>query len=361
MRKLLLLSLLCLPLDGRAAEWIELQNGTKVEGKILSVTAATVRIEVQKSPTIRGEQSYPRAEVAKIQRAGQDDMAFEEIAAISLPATADAPSVYDAPLEKVRAFMKNYAYSKHMPKARELAASLESERTQVAAGEVKVDGVWTAPGTAGPDRVELEGRVQLAKMKEAADPASALAAFEVLEKNSNTSSSYPESVKLALASIGKLRSDLLRARADLERRTTGQEQGLQLASPDRRLQMEAGIAQETAAVQAQVNRARQSGVKWLPILPDAGVLDDLGRLADAEEARLSQVDTASWSAGVTAAQEARRKMEAGDLAGARAGLEQAGKLWPQHVLLAPLGESLKKAETEAATAAAAAPSQPEQP
>jgi len=360
-RKLLLLSLLCLALPGHAAEWIELQDGTKVDGKILSVTVDAVLIEVQTSPTIREEKSYPRTDVLKIQRASQDDFAFEEIAGLSVPATADNPSVYDAPLEKVRAFMKNYPYSKHMPQARELADSFESERTRVAAGEVKVDGAWTATGTAGPDRVELESRVQLAKMKEAADPASALSAFEILEKNGNTSSSYPESVSLALASIGKLRANLVRARADLERRTTEQKQGLQLASEDRRLQMEAGIAQEKAAVQAQVDRAKQAGTKWLPVLPDAKVLDDLGRLADTEEARLSKIDTETLSAGVAAAQEARRKLETGDLAGAKASLEQAEKLWSQHVVLASLKESLKKAETEAAQTAAAANSESKQP
>ena len=348
-QKLLLLSLLCLPLAALRAEWIELQDGTRVEGKILSVTSQTVLIEVQTSPSIREEKSYPRAGVAKMQRAGQDDVAFEEIAAISLPATADSPAVYDELLEqKIRPFIKNYAYSKHMPEARKLAAVLEAERARVAAGEVKVDGEWIGGAATISDGAEVGGRVQLSKMKTANSPVAALQAFEILEKDHATSSSYPEAVKLARESVEKLRTALVRTRADLERRTGEQEKGLELASEENRLQMETGIAQEKAAVQVQIDRAKQSGSRWAPVLPDAKVLDELDKLAETEETRLGTIDTETLAAGVSAAQEARRQIEAGQLESAKASLDRAEKLWSQHVLLASLKDSLKKAEEEVA-------------
>lgn len=348
MRKLLLVSLLCLPRAAYGTESIELQDGTKIEGRILSVTSETVRIEVQASPSIRGEQSYPRAEVAKIHRAGRDDIAFEEVAQITAPATADDPAVYDVLLEPVRLFMRNYAYSKHMPQARQLLATLEGERARVAAGEVKVDGAWAPADQSPTDRAELEGRVQLAKMKAAGDPVSVLAAFAELEKTSNTSSSYPEAVKAALSTIEKLRADITRVRTELERRAREQEQGLQLASEDRRLQMQAGIAQEKAAIQAQIDRVRQNGGRWLPVLPDDNVLGELSKLAETEEARLAGIDTAGMSGAVAAARTAREQLAAGDLEGAKANLDEAQKLWSQHVLLASLQDSLKKAQDEAA-------------
>ena len=354
MQKLLLLSFLCLPLATYAVESIELQDGTKVEGRILSVTADSVLMDVQTSPAIREEKSFPRADVAKIRRAGQDDIAYEEVAAITVPPTADNPAVYDALLDqKVRPFMKNFAYSKHMPEARKLAAVLESERARVVAGEVKVDGEWIAGDATPAERTELAGRVQLAKMKEASDAVTALMAFDLLEKNGKTSSSYPEAVQLALEKIGQLGPELLRTRANLERRASEQAQGLQLASEDRRLQMESAISQEKAAVQAQVERARKSGSKWVPVMPDANVLDDLSKLADAEEARLSKIDTDTLADGADAVREAQAKLEAGDLAGAQASLDRAEKLWSQHVLLASLKESLKKAQAEAAAQAKA--------
>lgn len=347
-KKPLFLVLLCFAPTIHASESIELQDGTKVEGKILSVNPATVLIEVQTSPTIREEKSYPRAEVAKIERASQDDLAFEEVAALAVPATADNAAVYDAPLERVRSFMTSYGYSKHVPEARRLAATLETERARIAAGEVKVDGQWISGGAAGPDKTELGGRIQLSKMRSAPDAASALMAFEVLEKNHATTSAYPEAVQLARESIGRLRSDLSRTRADLDRRTREQEQGLQLASADRRLQMERGIAQEKATAQAQIDRAKQSGSKWLPLLPDAKVLEEMSKLADTEDLRLAKLDTSNMTEGVAAAAGAKEQISNGQLAEAKASLERAGQLWPQYALLAPLKESLQKAEKEAA-------------
>ena len=349
MRKLLSLLFLLAPFVVRGSEWIELTDGTKVEGRIISVTTDSVLMDVQTSPAIREEKNYPRAGVAKIQRASKDDIAFAEVAAISIPATADDPGIYDALLEqKVRPFMKNFSYSRHMPEARQMAATLEAERARVAAGEIKVDGQWVAGGAAGPDKTEIAGQVQLSKIKAASDPTAVIIAFEILEKNSGTSSSYPQAVKLARASLEKMRSALVRARADLDRRVREQEQGLQLASADRRLQMEAGISQEKAAIAAQVERARQIGEKWLPLLPDSKVLDDLTKLTDTEEMRLAKIDTDSMSAGVSAAAEAKQKMSAGQLSEAKSSLERAEKLWPQYVLLASLKDSLRKSEQEAA-------------
>ena len=361
MQKLLFLSLLVLPLASLRAESIELRDGTKVDGKILSVTADTVLMEVQTSPTIREEKSYPRSEVTKMQRATQDDVAYAEVTALTVPSTANHPAVYDTPLEKVRAFMGKYAYSKHMPEARKLAAALESERARVTAGEVKLDGAWVAADASPAERTELGGRVQLAKMKETSDPVAAMTAFEVLEKNHNTSSAYPESVKVARDSLVKLRTNLLRAQADLDRRNREQEQGLQLASVDRRLQMEQGLAQEKAAVQAQVERTKQSGSKWIPVLPDAKLLADLSGLMESEETRLSKIDIESLAAGATAVNEAQRQLAAGNLTAAQASLEQARKLWPQHVMLASLQESLKKVETEATQNTANTKKEPDQP
>jgi len=348
-RRLLPLLIFVFSLQAHGFEWIELTDGTKVEGRILSVTADGVLMDVQTSPAIREERNFPRADVAKIQRAGKDDIAFAEVAGITVPATADDPGVYDVLLEqKVRPFMKNYAYSKHMPEARKLAATLEAERARVSAGELKVDGRWIGGGAVGAEKTEVTGQLQLSKMKAANDPAAAMMAFEVLEKNAGTSSSYPEGVRLARASLEKMRAVLVRARTDLDRRTREQEQGLQLASADRRMQMETGIAQEKASIATQVERARQTGGKWLPLLPDAKVLEELSKLTDTEDLRLAKVDADSMMAGVTAATGAREQIAAGRLPEAKASLEQAQKLWPQYVLLASLKDSLRKSEEDAA-------------
>lgn len=354
MRKALLIGCLLLPLACRAAEWIELRDGSKVEGKILSVTSASVLMEVQTTPTIREEKSFERGEVVKIQRAGLDDLAFAEIESIRAPETADNPAVYDALLEqKIRPFMKSYAYSKHMPAVRKIAATLEEERARIASGEVKVDGNWVNAEQRASGGPEEEGRLQLAKMKSATDPAAALSIFAEIEKDSPGSSSYPAAVRLARENIGKLRDAVTRARAELSRREKEQTEGLKLASPDRRALLEKGIAQEQASIQSQLDRAKQSGRKWPPIVPDAKTLDQLSALADSEETRLRSVDDAAMDSAVVAVRKAGEELAAGSLDAAKASLAEAERLWPRCVMIAPMKESLSKAQADAARAAAA--------
>lgn len=97
---------------------IELKDGTKIEGRIISVDSSQVTIEMEVASGIREEKSHPRSEVAQIQRATPDESAFKEINSVPVPATSDDPTVYDASLERVRLFMRSYTYSKHMPEAR---------------------------------------------------------------------------------------------------------------------------------------------------------------------------------------------------------------------------------------------------
>jgi hypothetical protein len=335
------------------ADWIELKDGTRIEGDISSVTSAAIVIEVQTTPSIREEKSYPRTGVAKFQRATQDDLAFAEITAMPLPANADSPAAYDTDLAKdIARFITSYPYSKHIGAARKLAAQIEAERARAAAGDVKIDGAWIPAAEWQSDKVDLAGRLQLAKMKQAPDPAAALAAFEVIERSHPTSSAYPEAVRLAREQTAALKTAVSRMRTELQRRLQQQSEGLTLASEDRRIVLQAGIDQEKAANQAKIDAAKKSGSKWPPLVADEKLFDELDRLAEAENTRLAAIDVATFEAAIAAANEASAKLDSGDTKGARESLEQAKKLWSQYNRLASLEENLKKAEAAASAAAA---------
>lgn len=350
-----LIPLICLPLTGvQAADWIELKDGTRVEGSILSVSPQEIVMEVQTTPTIRSEKSFPRADVTKFQRASQDDIAFAEVAAVKVPATADSPAVYEALLEaKVRPFMQQFAYSKHMPEARKLAAQLEAEKARVEKGELKIEGEWIAASGAGAG--DLQGRVLLARMKSAPDPASALILFDAIEKKHPGSSSFPEAVRLARQKIEELRSAILKTRTDSERRAREQDEGLKLASEDRRIVIQQGIDQDRAALKAQYDRAKQSGAKWLPLLPDAKALDELTQTANAETPRLAAINVDTMDQAVAAARRVDEALAAGDTAGAKAALAEAEKLWPAFGRLPELRTAVKAAEAAATPTPSPAP------
>jgi hypothetical protein len=89
----LLLSFLLLPLTFVLADSIELRDGTKIEGKILSISPESVVMEVRPTSTIVEEKTYARSEVDRINRTSADDLAFERLSQAGLPSTADSPEV----------------------------------------------------------------------------------------------------------------------------------------------------------------------------------------------------------------------------------------------------------------------------
>ena len=348
-QKLLLLSLLFLPLSTVRADSIELQDGTTIEGKILSVGPEAVVMEVRPSPTIVEEKTFARTEVARISRTSADDLAFEMLTQTGLPSTADSPEVYEAYLEsQVRPFMKEFAYSKHMPAVRRLAAQLEAEQARVRGGEVKIDGEWLPAGPGAEADPEVRGRLELAKMRQTTQPAAALACFEILEKDSRNTSAFPEAIRLARARLAEMQTLVTRMRADTERRERELSEGLQLASIDRRQVMQQGIDQERATLKTRVEAAKNSGGKWREPLPDLAYLGEMEKTIRNEEDRLGKIDLGPMEAAVAAARTAEQQLNAGDLGGASASLDEAQKLWSQYAPLASLKESLKKAQDEAA-------------
>lgn len=343
--RLIVCLLLVLPLLSIRADWVATKDGKKTDGKILSVTDDSILMEVQVTPSIIDQKSFPRSEVSNFQRASQDDIAFAEVSGAGVPSTADSAADYDRVLDGlVRPFMKNYPYSKHMPDARKLTAQLEEERGRVLAGEVKIDGEWrkSASATGDPETI---GPLQLARMKSAANASAALSCFEQLEKRAADSAAYPEAVKLAQTKIGDLRTGIAKARANLERQLREQAEGLRLASQDQRLLMQQAIDKERAAIAAQLAAAKQSGAKWIPILPDAGALDVLSKTADAETARLGKIDTGKLESAITLAKQAQANLDAGDTVAAKELLAQAGPLWPTCTEIAAVREKVKAAET----------------
>lgn len=341
-QKILLLSLVCLPLATLRAESIELQDGTKVEGKILSVTPESVVVEVRPTPGIVEEKTFARTEVKRIKRTSPDDLAFEKLREAGLPNTADKPEVYEKFLEsEVRPFLREFAYSKHVPTVRKMAAEAEAEQARVVAGEVKIDGAWVPAGADAARDPEIRARLQLSKMRQATQPGAALVAFEILEKEGRNTSSYPEAVGFARAKLAELQTLVDRQRTDTQRREKEQAQGLELASIDQRLIIQRGIDQERAAVKSRIEATKKTGSKWKDPLPDVAYLNELEKNIKAEQDRLAKIDIDGMTSAVSAAQKAREEIAAGDSAAASGSIEEAARLWPQYVVLASLRESLK--------------------
>jgi hypothetical protein len=332
------------------ADVIELLDGTKIEGTIqeLSEESVALSTESPKGSGIFLEQRFPRTQVKHIEKKDAESADFETIRSLEIPQTADETQVYDEILQnKIAPFLMKYPQGKFTADVNALRAKLETERERIMAGECKVSGVWMTRQHIEEDP-EISAAIHLARMQRAQSAISAMIAFDALEKKHATSSSYPAAVEVARVKLDRIPAEISRAKLDLAQKLGERERGLQLASANSRVVMEKGIADESSATKAAISQAKQEGRKWLPLLPDAKLLDDLAKLSDSEKARLNKIDTMKMSGAVDTARTAKQQLDAGDLAGAKASLDEAQKLWPKYAVLASLKESLRKAQEEAA-------------
>ena len=106
-------------------------------------------------------------------------------------------------------------------------------------------------------------------------------------------------------------------------------------------------------MQARIETTKKAASKWHEPLPNLPFLAELEKAVRGENDRLSKIDLTKMDSALVAAQRAKQEIDSGDLVAAQASLDEAQKLWSQHVLLASLKESLKKAQAEAAAQAEA--------
>lgn len=343
------------------ADLVETRDGERFEGTITSVTAEAVSIDVQVSETIREERVIPRGDIVRLERQRPDDAAYEEIAALTVPATAQDDEPHRVLLEtKVRPFLKNYAYSRHVGKVRAFAKELEAEMQRFSGGEIKVDGVWMTAEQFAEDRPQIEGRLLLAQMRraaEAGDAAAVLNAFDALGRAAPTSESYPEAVALARQTLDALIPRLTREIGNVEREQARRAEGLAIAREDERLAAERAIAGEKEAMARAIEAARKRGDRWMPPVADVPTLQEQLRQATAEQKRLESLPLAAMEQSVAQARAARQSIVEGDLAAAETQRAEAARLWPQNDALKALAadlEAARKAAEQSSTGSGAA-------
>ncbi len=333
-----------------AADQIILLDSSVEQGTIVNQSDHSVTITTETVPGsgIYTDKEIPRAEIREIKSRDDEAEAFSRLKALELPETSDNTAPYDELVQdKIAPFLDRYPEGRFTTEVTKLRDRVLAERGRIAGGEVKIAGAWMAREKAEMDP-EAQSQLALSNMRLAGSAIESMAAFEILEKKYASSSYFPTAVELAKHKLAEISAEISRAKVNLDRKLREREQGLQLASADSRHIIERGIIEEDNAVKAAVERARQTGQRWLPLLPDAKLLDQLSKLADSEETRLAKIDTAKLSGAVEAGRTARQQLDAGDLEGAKASLEEATELWPRYGLLASLKESLRKAQEEAA-------------
>ncbi|MCG3148897.1 MAG: hypothetical protein PCFJNLEI_02346 [Verrucomicrobiae bacterium] len=134
-----------------SADLIRLTDGTEVEGEILAETATNLTIEVRLAGgTIFSTKVIPKSDVASFTRwtPEQRQLAAMQRGYLALakytPAEDSSASLAacDQAIGELQQFLSTYPESSHTQEIKDRLAQWQAERQQVAAGMVKIGGVW---------------------------------------------------------------------------------------------------------------------------------------------------------------------------------------------------------------------------
>ena len=125
---LLFLVATLLPASSLRADEIKLKSGQTLNGRITYEAADIVKIEIPISASIKETKIIGRADIETIVKDAPDDVEFNKIQKLVPTASMVNVDAYRKMLETgPDAFLKNFPDSKHLPKVKEIRATLADE------------------------------------------------------------------------------------------------------------------------------------------------------------------------------------------------------------------------------------------
>lgn len=340
------------------ADVVELKSGEKIEGRIVLRTTKEIIIEVDVTPTIKDEQRIPMSEVANVSRSLGDEPAWREIEKMRLATVITEPSYYDRIIAtKLDPFIEKFSYSDYLPAVRQKKQELIAERDRMAeTGEVRVDGEWLTPAQREAEAYHWEPYILLAQMKEYLDQGAhqaVLVSFDAMQKNYSKSEFYPESANIAREAANRLLTLTNQAINSLQRKLQDRERSLEIMSEDEKIRVKAAIEREEKQAKEAYDRAKASGRKFLPVIPNnMEALKELKKSVEDELRRIDQLDLTTARQAVAKAREAREQLERKELALAETTIQEAQAIWADSEFIKRIAERIAK-EKEAVEKASA--------
>lgn len=348
---------------GAYADTITLKDGTKIEGKVQSETDKEVVIEEQVSASITDTRTVPKADIVKIDKASQDEPAFQALKNLK-PGTNSLPAAsYDQILRSLNAFVNNFPESTHVPEIKQQIAAWEAEKKRVDDGEVKFSNRWLSKEEAQKERYQLNGQAILTHMQQQyrqGDLVGALNSFDQFEKSYAGARSFPDAVELAKQILPALKTTADRTLQQAKYQQAEREKGVQLLSEPQRSQTLAAIQRENQQAAAAVEAANKAGLKWPPLVPVEAALTSISAKVPEELRRLSELPVSTMRQSIQLADKARGLITEKNFDEADQALRDALQQWSANELATRLQTEANTLKTASASAPAEeAPAAPE--
>ena len=317
------------------ADTITLKSGESVEGKITSETDKAITVEVKISASITDERVVPKSDIANVEKATPDVIAYRAIAGYHLGVDSLALSQYDAPIEALRGFVRQYPDSSRLTSVKTILHSYEDEQARVGRGEVKLNEKWLSKDEAEKEKVQVGAHLAYSYMQSqsaAGDYIGAMTTFNEMEKSFPGAAVMPQAIDFAKqvlpalkASVAKMMANAKAFRVDRAKRMAND------GAADRK-QVRGAIRQEQANIDAEINAAEKAG-NWPPLLLDnEKSVNAVIKHADKEATRLAALPIDKMKQSMQLTYLAKQNLDSGDAKTATENLKQASALWKENEL-----------------------------
>lgn len=331
----LIIPLALIPLGNLLADSVTLNTGEKITGTIKSETDTEVTIDVQVSASITDERVIEKTDIAKIDKTGPDDIAYQQlIQEQPNPQFSLSSDQYAGILSSLNQFETSYPNSPHIADIKKLADAFQAEKQHVDAGQYKYLGRWISRDEAMKRRVQIEAQELYGTMEQQAeggDFVGAMQTFASIEQGYKTTRAYPPAVALAQVVLARLVPDLASRMQAVKASEAQMKLTIAATSYPEKTNLIAQNKAEQDRAAAIIASAVRGGVRWVPLIPDSEVsISTLQRVATSDAQRLAVLPVAGMQQSIAKVDAARNSMDSHDYTTANSLLEQATMLWSQN-------------------------------
>jgi hypothetical protein len=334
------------------ADTVILNNGEKVEGKILSESDTEVVVE-HMSGTIRDERTIKKTDVKEIKKIPPDVIAWAALKGVNVGDESHDPADYAASVVRFKAFTTSFPKSANVAEANTRIAALEEEKKRVEAGEIKLDGKWLSKTELEQERVQIDGKLLFRRMQKqaaASQLTDAMNTFDAMEKRANGSASFPDAVLLGRQVLISLKYAVEQQKNTLKAHLDENKRRLDNLTGANKQQLEAAHKSEAAQIEAAVVGYERTNVKWMPLNPSTDrTLGALANRVASETGNLNRYPVEKMKESLAAVETTKKALADDDFAAAEENFKKVS-VWTQNEFIKRLQPQMAEAKTKAAAA-----------
>lgn len=333
-----------------SADTVSLKEGGEIAGVISAESSDQIVIDCFVSGS-RDQKKIPAAKIAGIKKAREDENAFLMLGDLSSPQTLTDVAVYDVLLETtIPAYIAKYPYSRNVQKLRDITSQYQRERARLLAGDRKIDGVWFTADQIKNDPVKFETSLaalqlkndpmqaeasrQFEEIKEKAqkdDPVGALKTYELLERDYPGCRVLPDAVSLAKLQLEALQQKISMARDNFDVFEKRRQSALAGAKAEEAKEMKDALDNEMIVAKEAMETASKDGSRFFPVFQNSkAALESLQLVMASERKRISLLPVGMMRQSLAYSKEARIKLDAGDINGAKKHLSDSLSSWDKN-------------------------------